>query len=77
MTNPSQGQDDNNSGQGLWITHYLKLDGFIDLVGKSQLLQKKYNSTQIGESVLDVTSSGYIERDQKGQPNKFNYNYLS
>jgi hypothetical protein len=77
MTNPSQAQDDNNSGQGLWITHYLKLDGFIDLVGKSQLLQKKYNSPQIGESVLDVTSSGYIERDQKGQPNKFNYNYWS
>jgi hypothetical protein len=25
----------------LWLTHYLKLDGFIDLVGESQLIQKK------------------------------------
>ena len=29
-----------NDGQGLWITHYLKLNGTIDLVGESQLVQK-------------------------------------
>ncbi|MFM9824692.1 LamG-like jellyroll fold domain-containing protein, partial [Flavobacterium sp.] len=77
MANPSQTLNEDNNGQGLWITHYLKLDGFVDLVGKSQLLQKKYNAAQIGESILDATSSGYIERDQKGQKNHFNYNYWS
>ncbi|PJE42233.1 MAG: hypothetical protein CUR32_05395 [Flavobacterium sp.] len=52
------------------VTHYLKLNGKIDLVGKSQLLQ------QIN-SDLDPTSTGSLERDQQGQSNKFNYNYWS
>ncbi|MEZ7497159.1 choice-of-anchor D domain-containing protein [Flavobacterium sp. Arc3] len=60
MTNNTKIQND-------W---YLKLDGKIDLVGMSQLLQTT-------ESDLDVTSAGSIERDQQGQPNKFNYNYWS
>jgi hypothetical protein len=47
---------------------YLKLDGKIDLQGKSQLVQTI-------NSDLDVTSSGFIERDQQGQSNLFNYNY--
>lgn len=47
---------------------YLKLDGKIDLQGKSQLVQTT-------NSDLDVTSAGSIERDQQGQSNKFNYNY--
>lgn len=49
---------------------YLKLDGKIDLVGKSQLVQTL-------NSELDVTSAGSLERDQQGQTNKFNYNYWS
>jgi hypothetical protein len=49
---------------------YLKLDGKIDLQGKSQLVQTI-------NSELDVTSAGSIERDQEGQSNKFNYNYWS
>ena len=49
---------------------YLKLDGKIDLVGKSQLVQTT-------ESDLDVTSAGSIERDQQGQSNIYNYNYWS
>ena len=49
---------------------YLKLDGKIDLQGKSQLLQT-------ANSDLEVTSSGAIEKDQQGQSNKFNYNYWS
>jgi hypothetical protein len=49
---------------------YLKLDGKIDLVGKSQLVQTT-------ESDLDVTSSGFLERDQQGQSNLYNYNYWS
>lgn len=52
------------------VSHYLKLDGKIDLVGKSQLLQTN-------NSDLDPTSSGYIERDQQGQSNVYNYNYWS
>ena len=47
---------------------YLKLDGRIDLQGRSQLVQT-------ANSELDVTSAGSIERDQQGQANKFNYNY--
>ncbi len=49
---------------------YLKLDGKIDLIGKSQLVQT-------GNSDLVATSTGFIERDQQGQTNKFNYNYWS
>ncbi len=82
----SGAQDETNPGHGLWITHYLKLDGFIDLIGESQLLQKRYGyydtdsnfiTTQFSESIFDEASSGYIERDQQGQKNSFNYNYWS
>jgi hypothetical protein len=55
-------------GTKIEVSHYLKLDGKIDLVGRSQLVQK------LG-SDLDPTSSGSLERDQQGQANKFNYNY--
>jgi hypothetical protein len=59
--------NNDNKTQNDW---YLKLDGKIDLVGKSQLVQTT-------ESDLDVTSSGSIERDQQGQSNLYNYNYWS
>ncbi|WP_313804546.1 LamG-like jellyroll fold domain-containing protein [Flavobacterium sp.] len=49
---------------------YLKLDGKIDLVGRSQLLQTT-------DSDLDVTSTGTLERDQQGTGNLYNYNYWS
>lgn len=52
------------------VSHYLKLNGKIDLVGMSQLIQTLNSS-------LDVTSSGNLERDQQGQKNIFNYNYWS
>jgi hypothetical protein len=52
------------------VSHYLKLDGKIDLVGKSQLVQTE-------GSDLDQTSAGSIERDQQGQSNIYNYNYWS
>lgn len=57
-------------GTKIEVSHYLKLDGKIDLVGRSQLVQK------LG-SDLDATSSGSLERDQQGQANKYNYNYWS
>jgi hypothetical protein len=60
MTNDTKIQND-------W---YLKLDGKIDLVGQSQLVQT-------ANSDLDITSAGSLERDQQGQSNTFNYNYWS
>ncbi len=58
------------TGNGLTITHYLKLDGKIDLQGESQLIQSL-------NSDLDVTSSGTLERDQQGTKDLFTYNYWS
>ena len=68
-------QDHTNQGNGLWVTHYLKIDGKIDLVGESQLVQKRLTQTQFSESFFEPTSKGYIERDQQGTGNPFNYNY--
>ncbi|TDU34337.1 putative secreted protein (Por secretion system target), partial [Gelidibacter sediminis] len=80
-------QDETNSGHGLWVTQYLKIDGKLDLVGESQLVQKRYYfdddnnintpdiTNQILDSYFDETSTGYIERDQQGTRNPFNYNY--
>lgn len=59
-----------NSNNKIEVTHYLKVNGKIDLVGKSQLIQTE-------GSILETTSSGFIERDQLGQSNKYNYNYWS
>ncbi|MES2240037.1 MAG: HYR domain-containing protein [Bacteroidota bacterium] len=72
-------QNESNSGHLLWLTHYLKLNGFIDLIGESQLLQKRYYTypEQYSESIFDEASSGYIERDQQGHKNSYNYNYWS
>ncbi|MBP2284310.1 hypothetical protein H4V97_002628 [Flavobacterium sp. CG_23.5] len=58
------------TGSKIEVSHYLKLDGKIDLVGRSQLVQTE-------GSDLDATSAGSIERDQQGQSNKYNYNYWS
>ncbi len=54
----------------LEISSYLKLDGIIDLKGLSQLVQT-------AGSDLDVNSAGYIQKNQQGQSNLFNYNYWS
>lgn len=56
------------TGQGLRVTHYLELDGSIDLEGESQLIQDE-------GSILDADSGGDLERDQQGTANSFNYNY--
>lgn len=52
------------------VSHYLKLDGLIDLEGRSQLVQTL-------NSDLDPTSSGTIERDQQGTTDIYKYNYWS
>ena len=70
MADPGETQDETNSGQALTISHYLELDGDIDLVGESQLIQTE-------GSIIDADSGGYIERDQQGTANGFNYNYWS
>lgn len=59
----------NNNG-GLTVTHYLNLDGTIDLEGESQLIQSD-------GSVLKVGVDGTTENDQQGTADKFTYNYWS
>lgn len=59
-----------NNDTKVQVSHYLKLDGLIDLKGRSQLVQTL-------NSELDATSKGFIKRDQKGTVNKYNYNYWS
>ncbi len=54
----------------LFITHYLKIDGKIDLRGKSQLVQNI-------NSEFDANSNGKLQRSQKGTSNVYNYNYWS
>ncbi len=76
IADPNQALDEKNNGHGLWITHYLKLNGAIDLVGESQLVEKRYTLTQSSESILDESSSGYIKRDQQGKKSSFNLQLL-
>ncbi|OUR91297.1 hypothetical protein A9Q87_10955 [Flavobacteriales bacterium 34_180_T64] len=57
-------------GYGLTVTHYLNLDGNIDLEGESQLIQTT-------DSDLDPTSGGYLQRDQQGTSDLYTYNYWS
>src|SRR5690606_15611368 len=45
-----------------------KIDGVLDLEGESQLLQPD-------DSYVDYGGIGYLERDQQGTGNRFNYNY--
>jgi trimeric autotransporter adhesin len=59
-----------NTGNGLTVTHYLKLNGTIDLEGESQLIQTN-------GSDFDPTSTGTVERDQQGNSNTYLYNYWS
>jgi len=70
IADPIDPQDETNTGQGLTISNYLELDGVIDLVGESQLVQTE-------GSILDEDSGGYIIRHQQGTANGFNYNYWS
>ncbi|WP_242091787.1 LamG-like jellyroll fold domain-containing protein [Aestuariivivens sediminicola] len=70
IADPNEAQDETNSGQSLTISHYLELDGVIDLVGESQLIQSE-------GSIVDADSGGYLERDQQGTANSYNYNYWS
>ncbi|WP_456376274.1 LamG-like jellyroll fold domain-containing protein, partial [Lutibacter sp.] len=58
------------TGNGVTITHYLGLDGKIDLEGGSQLIQSN-------QSDLVTGINGELERDQQGTASSYNYNYWS
>jgi hypothetical protein len=59
-----------NNDTKLEVSHYLKIDGKIDLEGRSQLIQTL-------NSDLDPASSGILERDQQGTVDIYKYNYWS
>ncbi|WP_338733415.1 HYR-like domain-containing protein [Mangrovimonas cancribranchiae] len=52
----------------LLVSRYLKIDGILDLENESQLFQTN-------NSYVDYSASGYLEIDQQGSSNAFNYNY--
>lgn len=56
--------------QSLQVSKYLKIDGTLDLVGESQLLQDS-------GSIVDYSGSGALQRDQQGTTNLYGYNYWS
>jgi len=65
-----QGDNTLDTGYGLTISHYLDLNGKIDLEGESQLIQTT-------DSDLVVGASGSLERDQQGTKDLYTYNYWS
>jgi len=58
------------TGNGLTITHYLELNGEIDLDGESQLIQTTGSDLVVG-------ASGKLYRDQQGTADTYTYNYWS
>lgn len=59
-----------NNNSKIEVSHYLKLDGLMNLNGRSQLIQTL-------NSELDATSFGFVKKSQQGTINKDNYNYWS
>ncbi|MCM4154808.1 T9SS type A sorting domain-containing protein [Gramella sp. AN32] len=59
-----------NADHPIRISHYLLLDGNMDLEGESQLLQDH-------GSILANSSKGWLEREQQGRQSSYNYNYWS
>ena len=57
-------------GKAHFNSHYIDLDGVLDLAGDAQLVQHE-------NSLLAVTSSGYLNRRQEGLTDAFSYNYWS
>ncbi|WP_179345842.1 LamG-like jellyroll fold domain-containing protein [Winogradskyella ursingii] len=64
------GNNASDTGNGLTVSHYLRLNGKIDLEGESQLIQPI-------NSDLDVTATGLLEKDQQGTADTYTYNYWS
>ncbi|TYB77232.1 LamG-like jellyroll fold domain-containing protein [Bizionia myxarmorum] len=64
------GDNATKTGNGLTLTHFLKLDGKIDLEGESQLIQSI-------DSDLILGALGSLEKDQQGTLDFYTYNYWS
>ena len=64
------GVNSSGTGNGLTVTHYLELNGEIDLDGESQLIQT------VGSDLV-VGASGKLYRDQQGTADTYTYNYWS
>lgn len=64
------GNNGSNTGYGLTVSHYVRLNGKIDLEGESQFIQEN-------DSDLDVVGSGVLEKDQQGTADTYTYNYWS
>ncbi len=64
------------SGNELYISHYLLLDGIIDLNGESQLVQPDGSIVEQSAGV-NRAATGYLDRDQQGTASSYNYNYWS
>lgn len=60
----------NFKGYALTVTHYLNLNGKIDLEGESQLIQSI-------DSDLNTSDIGALERDQQGSSDLYTYKYWS
>lgn len=64
------GSTNDGEGNGITITHYLELNGEIDLEGESQLLQPTFSDLVVG-------TYGKLYRDQQGTADTYTYNYWS
>ncbi|WP_296381758.1 choice-of-anchor D domain-containing protein [Winogradskyella sp.] len=64
------GNTGTSAGNGITVSHYMRLTGKLDLEGESQLIQS-------ANSDLDVIGTGALERDQQGTADTFTYNYWS
>lgn len=64
------GDNSTDTGYGLTVSHFLNLDGRIDLEGESQLIQTT-------DSDLVVGATGALEKDQQGTQDLYTYNYWS
>lgn len=64
------GNNTTETGNGITVSHYLNLEGKIDLEGESQLIQTI-------DSDLLVGASGSLEKDQQGTLDVYTYNYWS
>ena len=68
------GDTPTGTGNGLTVTHYLELNGSIDLQGESQLIQTDDSVLVVGS---DGGTDGFLERDQQGTADTYTYNYWS
>lgn len=64
------GDNATDTGNGITVSHYMRLTGKLDLEGESQLIQ------ETGSNLL-VDATGELEKDQQGTADTYTYNYWS